>query len=350
MKKVEKFFWWCSGSNTALLEKCPTDSGKYVGIGGTIFFTGLFAFFAASYALFTVFDNIWIALVCGFFWGLMIFNLDRYIVSSMRKEGKRSKELVTALPRIILAIIISIVIAKPLEMKLFEKEIKSEIALMEEELYAQQEAQVKSRFTSDRVRIQNEISALKAEIDNKTQKRDELMEIARQEADGTGGTMQRNAGPIYKIKKAEAYRVEEELKDLSAKNQEIISGKYQELSSMDTAMTSAMEALKRNPIDGPAGRMQALDRLTSKNSAIWWANWFIILLFIVVETAPIFVKLISSKGPYDQLLEAVEFGFDSERTEALAKVNATVKERSANLPLKEKDYITDRLDIGLDRT
>jgi len=348
MKKVEKFFWWCSGADTSLLEKCPTDTGKYVGIGGTIFFTGVFAFFAASYALFTVFDNVWVALISGLFWGLMIFNLDRYIVSSMRKEGKKSKEFVTALPRIILAVIISIVIAKPLEMKLFEKEIKSEIGLMEEELYAQQEAQVKSRFTGDRSRIQNEINVLKEEVDNKTAKRDELMEIARQEADGTGGTKQRNAGPIYKIKKAEADRVEEELKALTEKNQEIISSKYTELASLDTTAGASMAELKRHPIDGPAGRMQALQRLTEKNDAIWWANWFIILLFIVVETAPIFVKLISAKGPYDQLLDAVEFGFESERTEALAKVNATVKERSVNLPGKEKDYITDRLDMGLD--
>ena len=29
----------------------------------------------------------------------------------------------------------------------------------------------------------------------------------------------------------------------------------------------------------------------------------IILLFIAIETSPIFVKLISSKGPYDDLLE-----------------------------------------------
>lgn len=350
MKTLEKFFIWCSGANSELMEKCPTDSGKYVGIGGTIFFTGLFAFLAASYALFTVFDNIWIGLLCGLFWGLMIFNLDRFIVSSMRKQGAKGKEFLTALPRIILAVVISIVIAKPLEMKLFEKEIKSEIGLMEEELYAVQEGQVKNRFTNDRSRIQNEIATLKSEIDDKTAKRDELMEIARQEADGTGGTKQRNAGPIYKIKKAEADKVDQELKELSKKNLNIISAKYQELNSLDTTMTSAITALSRNPIDGPAGRMQALSRLTEKNAAIWWANWFIVLLFIVVETAPIFVKLISSKGPYDQLLDAVEFGFDSERTEALAKVNATVKERSTHLPVKEKDYITDRLDIGLDRT
>lgn len=36
------------------------------------------------------------------------------------------------------------------------------------------------------------------------------------------------------------------------------------------------------------------------------ANIFIMLLFIAIETAPIFVKLISNRGPYDELLELHE--------------------------------------------
>jgi hypothetical protein len=36
------------------------------------------------------------------------------------------------------------------------------------------------------------------------------------------------------------------------------------------------------------------------------AELFLILLFIAIETAPIFVKLISSRGPYDELLELHE--------------------------------------------
>ena len=123
MDKLKYFFWLCSGANRPLLEKCPTEGSKYVGIGATIFFTGIFAALAAAYALYTVFENYLIAGLFGLIWGLMIFNLDRYIVSSMRKEGNSRKEFYTALPRIILAVLISLVIAKPLEMKIFEKEI-----------------------------------------------------------------------------------------------------------------------------------------------------------------------------------------------------------------------------------
>ena len=114
MEKIKHFFWLCSGVHIAILKKCESESSKYVGIGSTIFFTVVFAAMAASYALFTVFDNVWIAIALGIVWGFMIFNLDRYIVSSMRKEGNTKRELLTALPRIILAVIISLVIAKPL--------------------------------------------------------------------------------------------------------------------------------------------------------------------------------------------------------------------------------------------
>ena len=144
MDKLRHFFWLCSGAHHATLEKSPSESSKYVGIGATIFFTGLFAALAGGYALYTVFDNVWLAALFGLIWGLMIFNLDRYIVSSMRKEGTKSQEFGTAIPRILLALLISIVIAKPLELKIFDKEIRAELNLMEQEGYDLQVERIKT--------------------------------------------------------------------------------------------------------------------------------------------------------------------------------------------------------------
>jgi uncharacterized PurR-regulated membrane protein YhhQ (DUF165 family) len=53
------------------------------------------------------------------------FNLDRFIVSTIRKRETKASEFLQATPRIILAIIIAIVISKPLEIKNFEKEINT---------------------------------------------------------------------------------------------------------------------------------------------------------------------------------------------------------------------------------
>lgn len=131
MNKINKFLWWCAGANISILEKCPTDHSKYFGIGGTILFTALMASFAGGYAFYTAFDNTILALCFGIFWGLLIFNLDRYIVSSAGKGDGTVKitkeEFSNALPRLVLAIFIGAVIATPLELKIFEREINVEI-------------------------------------------------------------------------------------------------------------------------------------------------------------------------------------------------------------------------------
>ena len=90
-----------------------------------------------------------------------------------------------------------------------------------------------------------------------------------------------------------------------------------------------------------------MSRLTRQNSSMWWAEWFIIVLFISLETAPVFVKLISSKGPYDNLLKKEEHRYAMEETEDLAKINAEIKERNSAIPQVEREYITDRLNTAL---
>ncbi|MGC4023481.1 MAG: DUF4407 domain-containing protein [Cyclobacteriaceae bacterium] len=160
MKKITDFFLFASGADLQTLEQCPSEKSKYIGIGGTVFFTGLFAAMAAGYALYTVFDNYFISIALGLIWGIIIFNLDRFIVSSMRKEERVWRELLSALPRILLAIIISLVIAKPLELKIFSKEIEPELIVMEQQTYAAQEAQAKMRFEPTNNQLKKEIQVL----------------------------------------------------------------------------------------------------------------------------------------------------------------------------------------------
>lgn len=347
MQKLISFFWFCSGAETEILKRCPSETAKYTGIGATVFFTGVFAFLSASYALYTVFDNVFTSIGFGIVWGLMIFNLDRFIVSSMRKEGRIGRELAMALPRLILAILISVVIARPLELKIFEKEIAPELVVMEQEKYAAQESQLKSRFVPYQDSLRSQINFLKAEISEKAAVRDELMRIAQEEADGTGGSRRRNLGPIYKVKKADADKAGQELQELTDRNQAQINSLEGLLSGSITAMNGELTALERSRLNGPAARMEALDRITQNSEAIFWAHWFILLLFIAIETAPVFVKLISPKGPYDNLLRIAEHGFVVEETETTARANSASKKRSEDLPEHERTYITNRLDAEL---
>jgi len=63
---LQRFFIFCSGSDTEILEQCsPGERTKYAGIGATVFFTAVMATIAASYALYTVFDNPYTSIFFG---------------------------------------------------------------------------------------------------------------------------------------------------------------------------------------------------------------------------------------------------------------------------------------------
>ena len=92
MNRVASFFIFCSGAVNSVLKRCPTDYNKYQGIGATILFTGIFSAISAGYALYTVFESYIASTIFAILWGMMIFNLDRYIVSGMRKKSNFLKE------------------------------------------------------------------------------------------------------------------------------------------------------------------------------------------------------------------------------------------------------------------
>lgn len=327
MSKIKQFFLYCSGADQAILEKCPSDENKFIGIGGTVLFTGLLAFFSAGYAIYTVFDSYFFASLFGLIWGLMIFNLDRYIVSSMKKRGSFGKDFVIAFPRLLMAILLALVISKPLELKIFEKEINAELLVMEQEVYKEQESTIQERYQAPIAEHQSRIANLQTEIDQQAAVRDTLALMALQEADGTGGSGQKNLGPIYRAKKTKADAAEAELQATKDRVLPLIAERQKEVQRLDSLMMADIAGLERSAYGGMAARMEALHRLGEDSSAIYWASIFIMLLFIAVETAPIFVKLISPRSPYDHLLHNYEHQFEMEHLEQVSLRNNAIKNK-----------------------
>ena len=323
MHSLQRFFLFCSGSNESILKRAPSDVNKYAGIGATIFFTGVFACIAAGFALYSVFHNYFVSIFFGMIWGLMIFNLDRYIVSTMNKKGHFFRDFMTATPRLILAVIIAIVIAKPLELKIFQSEIHAELIAMEQEKFKTQEALVAERFEPQIEVLNGEIAGLKEEITEKELVRNNLESEAIAEADGTGGSMRRNLGPIYRTKRAAADKAEEELAAVLATNTPIINDKLTQITELQTQAKDEIASLERMPLNGFAAQLEALSRVARESNAIFIASIFIMLLFIAIETAPIFVKLITPRSPYEYVLDKHEYQFamnHKERTSLLKNV------------------------------
>lgn len=300
---LKQFFILCSGADNEILEGCSQgEQTKYAGIGATVFFTAVMAFIASAYALFTVFDSVYPALLFGFVWSLLIFNLDRFIVSTIRKRDKFGSEFLQATPRLILAIIIAIVISKPLEIKIFEKEINTVLLKEKNAMALENKKEVANYFKSDLDKNKAEIASLKSDISKKEKEVNSLYETYITEAEGTKGTLKLGKGPVFKEKIAKHNLASAQLDTIRKNNLAKIAEKEKTAAllqaDLDKKITDTQPII--DGFDGLMARINALNKLPSLPSL------FIMLLFLAIETSPIIAKLLSPKGEYDFKLEDLE--------------------------------------------
>ena len=300
---LQSFFILCSGADKNLLEGCSQgEKTKFVGIGATVFFTAVMAFLASAYALFTVFVSVYPAIAFGLVWSLLIFNLDRFIVSTIRKRDKLSAEFLQATPRILLAIIIAIVISKPLEIKIFEKEINTVLLKEKNAMALKNKKEVADYFKTDLDKNKAEVDKLKLEISTKEKEVNTLYETYIKEAEGTAGTKKLGKGPVFKEKIAKHDLSKKELDTLQKTNLAKIAVLEKENKKLEADLDK--KVTQTQPIiDGFDGLMA---RINALNSLPWLPSFFIMLLFLAIETSPIIAKLLSPKGEYDYKLEDLE--------------------------------------------
>jgi hypothetical protein len=352
-----RFFCWCSGARLYILKQCPSEFNKFYGIGVIVFLTGIMASLSGGYAIFTVFRKLEIAIAFGALWGFLIFSIDWYIVASLRKQQSKLKEFGMALPRFVLAILIAFVVSMPLKLKLFEREIEQQMVFDQQQSNIRYSELVAKEF-ADIERLENQNAALRDELARKERQRNQLFEMIIAEAEGMSPTQTPGKGPVYREKKMEYDKVDAELNQLRTINNKSIEENNEALKQLryrrDQAQTIATNVTKQS--DGFLARLQAMNSLTSSSSSIQWASWFIILLFITIESAPIIVKLLSGRGPYDDLLEAEEYIKQVEIRRDVVQVELTEdhhidlhrlleKERNDKLYEVEKDHIRNEAEV-----
>ena len=372
---LNEFFWWCAGVNRDILRQCPTDYAKYAGMGGTILFTALMAMLSGGYAMFYVFNNPKVSIAFGVFWGMLIFNLDRFIVNTMYSDGKVTiswQEFYSGLPRIIMAIFLGIVISTPLELKIYEKSINTEIKSLKQnklkELLADDEAklenlyarrdQIVSRDVVDAAvgaagaafseanaelsKIQIQYKQLSSQINTLITRRRHISQIEnpsqynKLSSQINNFSVKRNSLRSRMIELQTQKAAEDKnYRDAIDENKAQINRELASINAeIDTLNNKINEAEKkyepqlRDEFDGFQGRMMAFNSL-KQNESTWWAALFISLLFIVIETAPTFFKMMIASGPYDDLLRAemhrVRVRSDKEISDLNDEVNTLVQ-------------------------
>jgi hypothetical protein len=314
MKKITRFFWFCSGAHVATLKKYPIEHNKYVGIGATIFFTALFASLSGGYAMYFVFSGnafaVGFAIFFGILWGLAIFNMDRYIVSSINKEGTTNQQILQASPRILLAIMIGVVISRPLELKIFDKEIRQKLKTaylkgQHRKIDTLQKA-YNEKYAMELTKnndLKKEKDSLEKDINRSRYELNE--EVFGDKTNQTSGIQ--GYGTYAKQKQAVLQEKEDRLKQVMSNLGQMDSylsdrKDYEGINS--TRMFNSHELDSLANIAGFSDRNWALGQLTynengTRDLDTYLAISFIGYLFILFECLPVFVKLMSPKGPYD---------------------------------------------------
>lgn len=318
MNAINRFFWICSGAHIGTLKKYPTEHNKFTGIGATIFFTALFASFSGGYAMYFVFSGgafaVPFAVFFGLLWGLAIFNMDRYIVSSISKNAGTNRQILQATPRILLAIMIGVVISRPLELKIFDKEIKEKLKISYLNGQRTKLDTLKSTFNQ---KFSAELSKQKGLLTEKDSLEKDInrsryqlnQEIFGDKTNQTSGKV--GYGSFAKRKEAvldeKIARLGSVRKGLQSMDS-IMNGYRQQNGLNSERLLSRRQLDSLANVAGFADRNWALGQLSfnedgTRDMGTYWAISFIGLLFILFECLPVFVKLMSERGPYDLALK-----------------------------------------------
>lgn len=365
---LSRLLWWSAGADIDLLSRCPRSDGvKYEGMGGVVLATGVLAFVSSAYAFYTVFSpkdqkameqqldpgTLVMSLVLGLLWGVVIFNLDRFIVSSAGKGDGTEKitwsEFTGALPRLVMAIIIGVCISAPLEIRILKSEIDAELQTRQSAYESQRNAASRARYEAqdnelkakieDRraqlAAIDQRFESRRAEVREQERKAEEIFEnrkadINKQrrkledEVAGTGLSGKVGCGPACELQKKNLAQMEAELESDRAESNQRFAKKLAEFEEEKASMEKHRDPLEAEIADLEAQRAAIqetiakeavenrkaalakdglLERIQISHEIGGSVPLWVMLLLLAIETGPIFFKMMLTRGPYEFLLD-----------------------------------------------
>lgn len=330
-----RFLWFCAGADASLLARCPhSDRVKYQGIGGIVLATAVLAFTSGSYAFYTVFcpkdqtvlsqdihlPTVLQAMAAGLVWALIIFNIDRFIVSSTGKsDGSDSitwTQFSKAIPRIIMALIIGVCISAPLEIRILKPEIEAQLELEQNEYLGRLNAHSDRLIEARRAELQKRGAQAQQRLDDRggyfEKRRLEIKEQRRLlelEAEGKTGSKKSGRGPAWQDKHDTLDKMEQELETDRTRDKE----KQAPLEADQLRWKGELETLEKELAAARASNVKQarnldglLKRIQVSHDIGGTVPWWIMLLLLAIETGPIFFKMMLVRGAYDYLDENVK--------------------------------------------
>jgi hypothetical protein len=282
--------------------------------------------------------NWFITIPVAFIWGLIIFNLDRFIVSTVKGDGTEKitlGEWGAMIPRLFMAILIGLTISAPLETYIFKREIYREWQLSMDKLAItkkyeiQLEEDTKNKENIDDYnKIKDEVAKQKATWEKAYQAWEDQMQ-GRGNAEVGIGPRTLALQQVRDTEKIKLDKLEQELKkfqDKKIQNQDNINlrvknaiskiknehpGFLDQIMMLEKLSSHGKEVESLNAATGQVDKEldsktgQMVPKKQEIYGAAFWPIWLVRLLFMIVEIAPVIFKFMIWKTSYDYMQDNV---------------------------------------------
>jgi hypothetical protein len=295
MSILSRFFQFLSKTDRRIIIHCTDHAVKtQVTNGVFVLLTGTFAFLSCMYAVHTTFKDFRVAIPVALLYATVIVFIDREIVSATNK--------LATLSRLPLALLIGVVIAVPLEMRLFADRIDKQLIEenAEENKVAREQMEADERAYDDRIKaLENEMAGYRKNIvEAGLTMQDETTGAVREGRNRTGLA---GPGPAYKAAEAQLER-----------NQQLLNTAQTELDKLKLAQNDVRTRLKDiyerravPKVEDLMARYEALEKVKASSPSAIYMAWGIRALIILLEMSPALVKLMQRTNEYNVILEAV---------------------------------------------
>lgn len=292
----EKMLWWLSTAETELVKNAVVDRNRHAIIGMLMLGTWCFATLAWTYFFSTVIPELWKAALLGIFMGGIILSIDRALIKGI---GIITRKIwVTLAFRGILAITIGLFMAQPALLFLFQKEVKLQASLDNEERINIKQQAIEKRLKAEKERLNKEKQAISASLNILYREMVATQNAFIQETDGTGGSGKLGLKTIALAKKERADKAEkgyqEALANLSPLQQQIDSS-LQRIEQNTQMELARFEGLLNN---GFITQIEALNHLIKNNDAVAYRYYLLVTLLLLIELMPVIAKLLLPTGTY----------------------------------------------------
>ncbi|MET8867379.1 DUF4407 domain-containing protein [Nonomuraea sp. NPDC004580] len=348
------FLIYLSGARPDILARCPTETPKFLGIGGAVLITSLLAFISMMFALVSVMGaNVMTTSVFSLMWALCVLHLDRWMVTSLSPRGPG--RFMVVLPRVLMSLLMSILISTPLVLQIFKPEIDAQIVAIQKQRTEEfQRNLTEGRLGSEIARLAEVVRVLRNVINSGGEKgidpdvdpRMKTLQAARikaqQDADKFydewqcqlyggeqcevrgDGALARKAQESYDSARrrldALTRQIDDRKKFLTASGEQANQARLKEATDdlrgyqdqLDRRLEQR-EALRENfnaenhNSGGLLLRLQALNEVSARDSTVYAAMVLLFLFLTLIECLPVAVKLMQRPGLYERLLAEHEY-------------------------------------------